>query len=242
LKLAIMQPYFMPYVGYWQLLAAADRLIVLDDVTFIRRGWVNRNRILVNGAVHRFTIPVRQASQHRLIKDLDLAADAGWLASFRATLMQSYRRAAYFEETLAFLEPVLACCHGKMLPFLLFSIDAVTSHLGIHTPRTLASMTDPEHRNGGQERILNLCQHEQASTYLNLPGGRALYDEQSFRHRGLHLQFIIPREQRYPQGGRRWWPWLSIIDLLMHLGQHGTRTELLRCDIEQPTQTQRWQA
>lgn len=226
-----MQPYFMPYIGYWQLFAAADKFIILDDVAFIRRGWINRNRILVNGTVHRFSLPVSQASQHRLINELELAVDLGWLKSFRSTLAQNYRKAPFFDETQAFLEPVLASCRGPLLPFVLRSIEAMATHLGIGTPLALSSTLDRERRNSGQARIINLCCHEKASQYLNLPGGRRLYDPYAFRQCGVQLQFIVPRQNPYPQFCERWWPSLSIIDLLMHMGRSGARNELSQLDI-----------
>ena len=234
MRLAIMQPYFMPYIGYWQLVAAVDRMIVLDDVAFIRRGWINRNRILVGGAAHRFSVPIRQASQNRLINEIELASDAGWWQRFRSTLAQSYRRAPFYEETQAFLEPIVSDGRGPLLPFLLQSIGAVAAHLEIRTPLIASSAIDPEHRSRGQERILALCRHEGAAEYLNLPGGRTLYNPALFRHRGTELRFLVPREQPYPQLGGGWSPWLSIIDLLMHLGRQATRAELARCDIATP--------
>ena len=228
-----MQPYFMPYIGYWQLIAAVDRFIVLDDVAFVRRGWVTRNRVLVNGAVHLFTLPVCHASQNRTINKLELAADAGWLKRFRSTLAQNYRKAPYVEETLNFLEPVLANCHGRLLPFLLHSINAVATHLDIQTSLALASSLDPAHRNRGQERILDLCRIEGACEYINLPGGKALYHNAAFQRCGVRLKYIIPQERPYAQQlSGQWWPWLSIIDLLMHLGARQTRQELARYRID----------
>ncbi|MBN8454890.1 WbqC family protein [Accumulibacter sp.] len=234
MRLAIMQPYFMPYIGYWQLIAAVDRMIVLDDVAFIRRGWINRNRILVGGAAHRFSLPLRQASQNRLINEIELATDTSWWQRFRLTLAQSYRRAPFYEETQAFLEPIVSDGRGPLLPFLLRSINAVAAHLDIHTPLLTSSAIDPERRSRGQQRILVLCCHAGAAEYLNLPGGRALYDPLLFRESETELRFLVPREQPYPQIGGRWSPWLSIIDLLMHLGRQATRAELARCDIETP--------
>jgi hypothetical protein len=228
-----MQPYFMPYLGYWQLLSAVDRFIVLDDVAFIRKGWVNRNRILVNGTAHLFTLPVRAASQNRAINELELAPDAGWLKGFRSTLEQSYRKAPYFDETLDFLEPILANCQGRLLPFLLYSIDAVAAHLDIPTPRVLASFVDPSHRSRGQGRILDFCRIEGATEYLNLPGGRELYQNQAFQSSGIRLKFITPQVRPYPQQlFGQWWPCLSIIDLLMSLGSELTRLELSQYRID----------
>jgi hypothetical protein len=228
-----MQPYFMPYVGYWQLLSAVDRFIVLDDVAFIRRGWVNRNRILVNGTAHLFTLPVRASSQNRAINELELATDTGWLKRFRSTLDQSYRKAPCFEETLDFLEPVLANCQGFLLPFLLYSIDAVADHLGLRTPRALASSVDPSHQSRGQQRILDLCRIEGATEYMNLPGGSDLYQNEAFQRCGVRLKFITPQVRPYPQQlCGRWWPCLSIIDVLMNLGGKVTRHELSRYSID----------
>ncbi|WP_374691552.1 WbqC family protein [Accumulibacter sp.] len=239
MRLAIMQPYFMPYIGYWQLIAAVDRMIVLDDVAFIRRGWINRNRILVAGAPHRFSLPLRQASQNRPINEIELASDPSWWQRFRSTLAQSYRRAPFYEETQAFLEPIVSNGRGPLLPFLLRSISTVATHLEIDTPVLTSSAIDPERRSRGQERILALCANTGAAEYLNLPGGRALYDPVLFRQSGTELRFLVPRERPYPQIGGGWSPWLSIIDLLMHLGRQATRAELARCDIETPLADQR---
>jgi hypothetical protein len=234
-----MQPYFMPYIGYWQLLSAVDRFIVLDDVAFIRRGWINRNRILVNGRVHLFTLPVRAASQNRTINELELATDAGWRKSFASTLEQSYRKAPCFEETMDFLAPILADCRGRLLPFLVSSIDAVASHLDIRTPRTLASSVDDRQRSRGQERIVDFCRIEGATDYINLPGGRELYRKETFQRCGIRLGFLAPHLRPYrqhPPG--QWWPWLSIIDLLMNLGAQGARQELAQYRIDTTSQEQ----
>lgn len=226
MKLAVMQPYFMPYLGYWQLLAAVDRFVVLDDVAFIQRGWVNRNRILVNGESHLFTLPLRSASQNRRINELELAVDASWLRRFRSTLRQSYQRAPYFEETSALLDPILNKCSDLLLPLLLDSIHAVAGHLEIGTSLALASALDPDRRNHGQERILDLCRRENATAYYNLPGGKALYDSEAFQRAGILLRFVEPEQARYPQSSGQWTPWLSIIDVMMHLGRAGTRRML----------------
>jgi len=231
MRVAAMQPYFLPYIGYWQLLAGVDKFIVLDDVAFIRKGWINRNRILVNGAAYLFTLPVRQWSQNQHINELELAVDELWLRKFRSTLQQSYRRAPHFEETWALADTVLAKCRGLLLPFLLDSIHAVAGHLGIETSLALASDVDPKHGNRGQERILDLCRIENATDYVNLPGGKELYDGESFRQDGIRLGFIELEEVPYPQTSGQWTPWLSIIDVMMHLGSDGTRELLSRYRI-----------
>lgn len=231
MRVAAMQPYFLPYIGYWQLLASVDKFLVLDDVAFIQRGWINRNRILVNGAAHLFTMPVRQASQNRHINELELAVDEIWLKRFRCTLQQSYRRAPYFEETWGLVDTVLAECRGLLLPFLLNSIHIVAEHLKIETLVALASDLDPKPRNRGQERILDLCRREKATEYVNLPGGRELYDRERFRHDGIRLGFIDLEEVPYSQSSGQWTPWLSIIDVMMHMGRDGTREILGRYQI-----------
>lgn len=231
MKLAVMQPYFMPYIGYWQLLGAVDKFVVLDDVAFIPKGWVNRNRILVNGAAHLFTLPVRQASQNRRINELELAVDESWLKRFRNTVTQSYRQAPYFAETWVLVDALLTNCRGPLLYCLLEAIRAVARHLEIGTKVALASHIDPEHGRRGQGRILELCRREYATDYFNLPGGKQLYDREAFRHEGVRLGFIEPEEIPYPQLAAGWTPWLSIIDVMMHMGRDGTRGLLGRHQI-----------
>src|SRR5258706_4590191 len=108
MRVAIMQPYFFPFIGYFQLLKAVDVFVFYDDVNFIKKGWINRNRILVNGQEFLFTIPCKSISQNKLIKDVEVAWSPKDQEKFVKTLETNYKRAAYFEPTLALIKEVFS--------------------------------------------------------------------------------------------------------------------------------------
>jgi hypothetical protein len=163
MKLAVMQPYFLPYIGYWQLIAAVDRFVVLDDVAFIHRGWIHRNRILVNGTPHLFTLPVSGASQNRLICEMERTDADVWHLNFRKTLRQSYGRAAHFDETMNLQETLLANPEPNLSRSILESMRAIASHLGINTELVSACGRYSNHQLKGQERAIDICRREGAS-------------------------------------------------------------------------------
>lgn len=226
-----MQPYFMPYIGYWQLIAAVDRFIVLDDVCFIRRGWIHRNRILVGGAPHLFTLPLRGASQNRLICDLERVADDVWLRKFQRQLTENYRKAPYFSETMPLLQTILADPEPNLSRFLMAGLRATCRHLSIETELLSSSGRYANTSLAGQERILDICRQEGGRRYLNPPGGVELYDRGAFEARGIELRFVMPRNTPYPQPGNAFVPWLSAIDILMNVGRNGMRAMLENFDL-----------
>lgn len=215
--LAAMQPYFFPYLGYFQLAAGADRFVFLDDVAFIRRGFIHRNTVLMGGEPFRFTLPVAQASQNRTIAEHRFTDTA--LARFLQQLRHAYRRAPHFEDTYALVESVCRRPEADVARRCAASVQAVFEHLGRGLRASFASESPARLR--GQDRILDLCGRLGADTYHNPAGGQALYDGAAFRERGVRLRFVHGRFPAYPQTGREdFVPGLSMIDLLMHNPRH----------------------
>ncbi len=175
-----MQPYLFPYLGYWQLLAAVDTFVILDDVNFINRGWINRNRIAINGEPAWLTLPLQGASQNRLICDIDIAADDGWKRKMLRTLSTAYAKAPESQNVLALFEQWLAHADGNLSTALHLNLTQVAAVLGITTTIIPSSRIYPKHDLKGQERILDICKREGATIYVNPPGGRELYDEKFF--------------------------------------------------------------
>jgi len=221
-----MQPYFLPYIGYWQLLASVDTFVLLDDAAFITRGWIHRNRILVNGAPHLFTVPLAGASQNVAISAIERADMDAWPRKFLKTLGQNYAKAPHYAETMLALEPVIACRERNLLRFILHSFGAMKALLGIATPHVLASEQYDNFALKGQDRIVDICVREQAARYVNLPGGVELYDPAAFTRHNVTLQFLTPLPTEYPQRGATFVPWLSLIDILMHAGPDRARSML----------------
>jgi hypothetical protein len=211
-----MQPYFFPYVGYFQLLCAVDRFVFLDDVNYNPRGWINRNRVLVGGREAYLTVPVADASQHRKIDQIEIAEDPRWLARMEKTLAQSYAKAPQFEPAYALVHEVLHAGERSLADLARRSVLAVARYLGIETEIVGSSSVYGNAQLAGQERILDICRREGAGTYLNLPGGRLLYNGEAFAASGVALRFIEPALTEYRQSTPDFHPRLSMIDVLMH--------------------------
>jgi len=226
MKIAVMQPYLFPYIGYWQLLANVDRFVVFDDAAFIPRGWIHRNRIVVNGAPYRFTLPVANGSQNRLICDIVRADNASWRDGFTKTLRQSYAGAENFNEAFLLVTKALENPERNLAKLLVFSLASVCEYLGIHTEIIVASGRYGNRELRGQTRILDICEREGARSYLNLPGGEALYERASFEKKGIELKFLRPSSPTYSQRAAEFFPWLSIIDVMMHCGAEKIRAAL----------------
>ena len=216
-RLAIMQPYLFPYLGYWQLLAAVDTFVLLDDVNFINRGWINRNRIAVNGLPFWLTVPLQGASQNHLIRDIDIVADDGWKRKMLRTLSASYAQAPESKPVLSMFEQWLSRADGNLSAALHFSVTQISAALGIDTTVVPSSSVYPKNGLKGQDRILDICQREEASVYVNPPGGRELYDADSFRQAGVELMFLQPDlHQNELRTGAIDGSVLSILDSMMH--------------------------
>jgi hypothetical protein len=212
--LAVMQPYVFPYLGYLQLMAAVDRFVLLDDVGFIKRGWIHRNRILVQGGPHRFTIPLVRPSQNRRICDTELAGGP-WRDELCRTLERAYRRAPCFEPAMALVREVLAGGDRTIAELARRSLAAVCAYVGRGVDWVQTSQVYGNAERRGADRILDICRLEGAGTYVNAPGGRDLYDAEAFAAQGVALRFLAPELTPYSQFGNPFVPGLSVIDALM---------------------------
>jgi hypothetical protein len=217
MKLAIMQPYFFPYLGYFQLINAVDKFVIYDDVNYINKGWINRNNILVNGKAHMIQVPLIGASQNRLINEIEILDDEKWKIKLLRTIRQSYSQAPFFVPVFAMIEAVINSEKKKISELNAEGIIAVCKYLDINTEIVSSSVRYDNKHLKGQDRILDICVKEKATTYINPSGGKELYDRETFLHKGVDLQFLNPKIAIYSQFKSEFIPWLSIIDLMMHL-------------------------
>lgn len=192
MKLAIMQPYLFPYLGYWQLLAAVNKFVVLDDVNYINRGWINRNRVAVNGKPAWMTVPLVGASQNRLICEIDIVPDNGWKKKMERMVSEAYAHAPEAQAVLPLFNRWLEGASGSLSRALYESIKDVAAYLKIATTIIPSSRVYPKNNLKGQYRILDICQREGATTYVNPPGGMDIYDTDLFRRAGIDLLFLQP--------------------------------------------------
>jgi hypothetical protein len=234
MKLAIMQPYFFPYIGYFQLLHAIDKFVVYDDVAFIKQGWINRNRILINGQPSYLTVPLRQASSFRLIQEIEVddgAQNRQWQARLLKTVANAYRRAPEFGHVFPLIESVLMDGAGRMAELALRSLRAVARHLDLHPQWVESSSAYANAGMSGQDRVLAICGAERASEYINAAGGAELYSPEAFAQAGVRLRFLQPERVEYRQFGAPFVPWLSIIDVLMFNSPAAVRALLERYQL-----------
>jgi hypothetical protein len=214
MRLAIMQPYFLPYIGYYQLMAAADLFIVYDNIKYTKKGWINRNRMLLNGADATFSIPLKAGSDLLDVRDRELATGFDrdkLLNQFRG----AYSRAPEFERTMSLLERIVRHEDTNLFRFIRHAISASCEHLGIRTETRISSEIHIDHSLRNQEKVLALCAAVGADEYLNPIGGTELYAKDAFRRRGVELRFLRPEPFEYRQFGATFVPWLSIVDVLM---------------------------
>lgn len=213
---AVMQPYLLPYIGTFQLAHAVDHFVFFDDVAFIKKGYIHRNSLLLGGAPHLFTVPVRQVSQNRPINAHDYTGEWDGLI---ALLTQAYRKAPHFEAVMAWLLPLLRDADENVARKNARVFAAVARHIGIAARWHKASDLPPrEDGLRAQSRIIDLCQQLGGHGYVNAAGGRALYQGEAFEAAGLRLRFLDSRATPYPQqGSAAFTPHLSIVDWLMNL-------------------------
>ena len=215
MKVAVMQPYFFPYIGYFQLIHCVDKFVVFDDVNFIKKGWINRNRILVNGAPFMFSIPLKQMSQNKWIRDTELSDDLTWTSKFLKTLESAYKKAPQFNQIFPAVERLLQEEHPSIASLNTASLRFVCDYLGLDTTLVPSSAAYANSDLKGQYRILDICRKEGADTYINPIGGTELYDQARFEENGIQLYFLQSDASPYRQFGHDFFPYLSMLDCLM---------------------------
>jgi len=218
MKIAIMQPYFFPYIGYFQLIAAVDKFVIYDDVNFINRGWINRNNILINGRASLISVPLSGASQNKRIKDIVTSPDQKWRRSLLKTIEHNYKKAPQFDKVYNICQRAINSDTNTISEFNLKGIKEVCGYLGITTDIVPSSDIYSNSELKGQNRIMDICTKENATSYYNPIGGKELYSKDFFIHKGLDLKFINSNNIEYKQYNNRseFIPNLSMIDILMN--------------------------
>ena len=199
MKLAIMQPYFFPYLGYFSLIDSVDTFVVYDDVNFIRRGWVNRNNFLGKQGVYRYTLPVKKASQNEKISNLSISEFQSQKKRFLTSMEHSYKKAPYYERVSALLNLIYSTNDDNLSNFLTRSLQHIIDYLGISATLLRSSELHIAKNTISQARIIEMCKELQASTYINAQGGAELYDSTSFSSENINLEFINFEGSEYKQ-------------------------------------------
>lgn len=214
MKLAVMQPYLFPYIGYFQLIMSSDVFVIYDDVCFIKQGYINRNNILVGGVSQRFTVPVKNGSSNSLIKDVVFQ---GNVRKILAAVQQAYSRSSFIKDILPIIEDVLNYEERNIPALCEYSYRRIFEYLGIEKKIVLSSDLDYDKSQAADKKLVSMCQLLGAKTYINSPGGRELYSSGMFEPYGIDLRFIRPVLEEYKQlNADSFVKGLSIIDVLMN--------------------------
>lgn len=215
-KVAIMQPYFLPYIGYWQLMHSVGEFVIYDNIEYTKKGWFNRNRILEVDHDRLFTIPIKKDSDYLNVNQRFVSAEGRADISRTLRIIQNnYRKAPQFEPVYALAQDCFNFSEDNLFEYIAHSVRQVAAYVGIDTKLIVSSTIDIDHSLKAEQKVLAICEALQATTYHNSIGGRELYDKQMFQSHGIDLRFVESREVPYQQFGHPFVPWLSILDVLM---------------------------
>ena len=216
MTLGIMQPYFFPYLGYFQLINATDEFVVYDNIEFAKKGWINRNRVLVNGKDAYITIPLKKDSDFLEVKDRYLAESwEGDRKKILNRITESYRKAPEFKNVYPLIEKCILFEDFNLFIFILNSLKEINDYLEIQTPLVVSSTIEIDHTLKGEKKVLEICKARKATQYLNPIGGMDFYSKSNFSNEGIELHFLKANEFSYRQFNNEFVPSLSIIDVMM---------------------------
>lgn len=215
MKIAIMQPYFLPYLGYFQLLNIVDKFVLLDDVNFIVKGYINKNSILVNNKPFKFTIPLKQISQNKLINEMELHFSEKEKQKLLKTLELAYKKAPFYNDIAPVLIQIINHNSTNLTQYIYNSIQIIKKYLEIKTEILISSQICKNNSLTGQDRIIEINKQLKSNHYINAIGGKSLYSKNEFNKHDIQLQFIKTNNIYYKQYKEPFIPNLSIIDILM---------------------------
>lgn len=216
MTVAIMQPYFMPYIGYFQLMKSADIFVVYDNIKYTKKGWINRNRILVNGSDEYITLPLKKDSDDCFVIQRSLSDS--WPVEREKLInkvSEVYRKAPYYKETIELFKHCIYYEERNLFRFIFNSINIVKDYLLIGSRLIVSSDLTINHELKGEEKVIAIAAALGADCYVNPPGGVDLYTNEHFEDRKIELRFLQPETFTYQQFDNVFIPWLSIIDVLM---------------------------
>ena len=222
MTLGIMQPYFMPYIGYWQLMAAVDQYVVYDNIEYTKKGWINRNRILQNGKDEYITLPLKKDSDYLNVNQRFLS-DVFDRNKLIRQIEGAYRKAPYFRDVFPVIADIIGYDDNNLFQYLYYSITKIRNFLGITSEFIISSSVSIDWTLKGKDKVLALCKALGADSYYNAIGGQSLYDKQEFVQNGINLHFLQTNDIRYPQFHNDFVANLSIIDVMMFNSPEQTR-------------------
>ena len=231
MKLGIMQPYFFPYLGYWQLINAVDQYVIYDDVNFITRGWISRNNVLMNGTSKLINVRLHSASLNKRINEIEVVDDHIYYKKILRSIENNYSKAPCFSKAYPMIERVINQREKNLANYLEFGIRQVCDYLSINTEIIVSSSLKKDNELKGQDKVFEICKVLGADEYINAIGGQDLYSDEDFAAHGIRLSFLKTQEISYKQFENEFIPNLSIIDVLMFNEPQNIRKILDKYDV-----------
>ena len=215
MKVGIMQPYFWPYLGYFQLINAVDNFVIYDNIKYTKKGWFNRNRYLCNGMDKYFSIPLEKDSDFLDVRDRKVSQFFD-TKKLKSQIKMAYTKSPYFKDVFQLFCDCLDYDNRNLFEFIYYSVIQLTKYLEINTNIVISSLLGVGHEIKGQEKVLAICEKLDATEYINAIGGQGLYNKKEFQDSGIKLSFLqMDQNIAYQQLNSNFVPSLSILDVLM---------------------------
>lgn len=196
------------------MMAEADAFVIYDNIQFTKKGWIHRNRFLMNGTDSLFTLPLKKDSDYKNVCERFLADDFDREKLLRQ-IKELYRKATQFDAAYPVMEQIVQNSSQNLFDYIYASIIAVREYLGISSQLVISSTLPIDHSLKSQDKVIAICKAMDATTYINPIGGLELYDKQTFASNGIDLKFMKTGSIAYPQFGNDFIPHLSILDVMM---------------------------
>ena len=221
MKIGIMQPYFLPYIGYFQLMASVDKFVLYDNIEYTKKGWINRNRILVNNTDSYVSLPLKNDSDYLHVNERCFPDTFNKdCLKIKRKIQEAYIKAPFFKEVYPLIEDILNFGSNNLFEYIYNSIKKIHVFLDIKTELIISSNLNIDTtKYRGQDKVIAICESLSAGVYINTIGGIEIYQDRPFSNKGIRLLFIKSNDIEYKQFNDKFIPWLSIIDILMFNGK-----------------------
>jgi len=212
MKIGIMQPYFLPYIGYWQLINAVDKYVIYDDVNYIKNSWIHRNKLLLGGKEFLFNLIPFGTSSNKLICEIAVIENQSKLMK---TIESAYKKAPFFDKVFPLVKSIIEYENKNLAKFIGNSIIKIATYLEFNTVFIYSSELQKNSLLRSQEKVIHICLNLQGTEYYNAIGGIELYNKADFDANNIKLQFVKTKRIEYKQFNNQFVPNLSILDIMM---------------------------
>lgn len=215
MKIGIMQPYLFPYIGYFQLINFVDEFIIYDDVNFIKGGWINRNRIIINNTLGFISLQLQNKSSFKKINEINIVPEGNNRNRILSIIKYCYQKAPYYPDVYPIIEDIILNKEDNLAKYITNSLKILCKYIGINTQILSSSRIKKDNNLHGEKKVIDICKNRNASVYINAYGGRKLYSKENFGINNIDLKFIHTLPIKYQQFSDTFYSDLSIIDVLM---------------------------